>query len=201
MTSTRISRINIDLEQWSGFFDELGSESERGAAILASVWIEYLLERKLRAHFTKGNSETRRKLFDLNGPFSAFSSKILVAHSLDWIDSSTCDDINLIRKIRNKFAHEAHGIDLDCPEIRELVGRLKIPGRKFHDWSEFRAAATKDGKGVILYTGDRPDEAGDALSTQRFRYLKSVSLLVAEVAASLGVVIRINESTNETDTA
>ena len=87
MASNRHSLIEIDSKQWSGFFDELRSESDRGGTILASVWIDNLLERKLRALFTQGNSDTRRKLFDLNGPFSGFSSKILAAYSLGWIDS------------------------------------------------------------------------------------------------------------------
>ena len=101
MVSKRNSPTEIGLQEWSGFFDELQSESARGAAILASVWIEDLIERKLRVHFAKGNSETRRKLFDLGGPVSAFSSKILVAHALGWIDSEIFHDINLVRKIRN----------------------------------------------------------------------------------------------------
>ena len=93
-----------------GFFQELGTESDRGATILASVWIDNLLERKLRSLFKEGSSAARRKLFDLNGPFSSFSSKILAAYSLGWIHSDVFHDINLIRKIRNQFTHDLHGV-------------------------------------------------------------------------------------------
>ena len=103
MTSTRNSRIEIDSKQWSGFFDELRSESDRGGTILAGVWIDNLLERKLRALFTEGNSDTRSKLFDINGPFSGFSSKILAAYTLGWIDSDIYHDIDLVRRIRESI--------------------------------------------------------------------------------------------------
>ena len=146
MTSNRNSRIEIDLQLWSGFFDEFRSESDRGATILASVWIDKLLERKLNALFTEGNSSTRRKLYDLNGPFSSFSSKVLAAYSLGWIDSEIFDDINLVRKIRNKFAHELHGIDLESPKIRLLIDKFKIPSRHYYDWNKLQAAATVEGR-------------------------------------------------------
>ena len=199
MASNRHSLIEIDSKQWSGFFDELRSESDRGGTILASMWIDNLLERKLRALFTQGNSDTRRKLFDLNGPFSGFSSKILAAYSLGWIDSDIFHDINLVRKIRNLFAHELHGIDLESPGLQRLIEKFKIPSRYYHDWNELRAVATKNGRGMILYTGDPPSDAGDALDIQRFRYQWIVSLLVAEVAASLDCAIRIQDSKNESN--
>ena len=199
MTSNRNSRIDIDSKEWSGFFDELRSESDRGGTILASVWINNLLERKLRALFTEGNADTRRKIFDLNGPFSSFLSKILAAYSLGWIDSDIYHDINLLRKIRNLFAHELHRIDLESPRLQRHIEKFKIPNRYYHDWNELRAASTGDGRGVILYTGEQPSDAGDALDIQRFRYRWIVSLLVAEVAGSLDCAIRIQESKNEID--
>ena len=199
MTSARNHRLEIDFKQWSEFFDELRAESDRGATILASLWIDELLERKLKALFSEGNSATRRKLFDPNGPFSSFSSKILAVYSLGWIDSDIHHDIDLLRKIRNQFAHEIHGIDLESPTIRTLIEQLKIPNRHYYDWNELRAAATRDGRGVLLYTGEQPDDAGNALNIQRFRYQRIVSLLVAEVVASLGLAIRIQEPKTETD--
>ena len=193
MSSNHKSRIEIDSRQWSGFFDELRSESDRGAAILASVWIENLLERKLRTMFAKGNSATRRKLFE-NGPFSAFSSKTLAAHCLGWIDSDTFHDINLVRKIRNLFAHELHGMDLESPKVRRLIDQFKTPSRYYYDWDELRAAATADGTGVIIYTGEPPADVGDALDIQRLRYQLIVSVLVTELSASLGLAIRVQKS-------
>ena len=193
MRSNRNSHIEIDLQMWSGFFDELRSESDRGATILAGVWIDNLLERKLLTLFAEGNSDARRKLFDQNGALSAFSSKILAAYCLGWIDSDIFHDINLVRKIRNAFAHELHDIDLESPNIRRLIDQFRTPSRYYDDWDKFGAEATVDGRGVIFYTGEPPADAGDALDIQQFRYKQIVSLLVTEVAASLELEILIHD--------
>ena len=190
MVSNHRSRIEIDSEQWSNIFNEFRSESSRGAAILASIWIEKLLEQKLGTLFTYGNSKSRQKLFNLNGPFSTFSAKVLAAYTLGWIDSEIFDDINLVRKIRNEFAHKILSKDFESREIRRLIDKFKTPHRHFYDWNDLRAAATVDGIGVILYTGEKPDDAGDELDIQRLRYQFIFSVLVTEVSASLGLAIR-----------
>lgn len=194
MTSDHSPDIEVDYRQWSGFFQELGTESDRGVTILASVWIENLLERKLRSLFKEGSSAARRKLFELNGPFSSFSSKILAAYSLGWINSDTFHDINLIRKIRNQFAHDLHGLDLESAKIRKLIDEFRVPARHYSDWFELQAVASSDGKAAILYTGEPPDDAGEPLNIQRLRYQCIVSLLVAEVAVSLNLSVRVQRS-------
>ena len=95
--------VLIDEQQWAAFFNELKSESDRGAAILAAVWIEELLTRKFKSLFSKGNSDARKNLFDNNGPLSSFSSKINAAYCLGWLEQDTYHDINLVRKIRNNL--------------------------------------------------------------------------------------------------
>lgn len=194
MTSDHSPQIEIDYQQWSSFFQELRTESDRGATILTSVWIDNLLERKLRSLFKDGSSEVRRKLFELNGPFSSFSSKILAAYSLGWIDSDSYHDINLIRKIRNQFAHDPHTVNLESKKMRLLIEKFRIPTRHYYDWSELQAVTSSDGKAAILYTGEPPDDAGEPINIQRLRYQCTVSLLVAEVAACLNLSIRIQSS-------
>ena len=184
------SRIVIKAQQWAGFFDELRSESDRGATILTAVWLEELLERKLKKCFSEGNSDARRRLYDLNGTFSSFSSKIYAAYCLGWIDSTLFHDIDLVRRIRNEFAHELHGITLESPKIRQLIEKLQTPRCHYSDWDELRAAANLDETGFILYTGETPPEAGEVLDIQRLRYKMMVGSLVKEVCASLGVSIR-----------
>ena len=144
--------------------------------------------------FSKGTSRARQKLFDLNGPFSSFASKTLVAYTLGWISSDIYHDVNLVREIRNKFAHQLHGIDLETKNIRQLIDKFKLPDQLFSDWNDFRAVATEDNKSVVIYTGEPPDDAGEELNIQRLRYHLTVSRLVAHVAATLGLAIRIPDT-------
>ena len=163
--------------------------------MLASIWVENLLERKLQALFTKGNSRNRQRLFDLNGPFSSFSSKILAAYTIGWIDSDVFHDLELLRKIRNKFAHTIDVKHFEDVEVKKLFNEFKIPHRYYSDWSELSAAATSDGRGFILYTSSEPPEnAEEPLNIQRLRYQLLVSLLTIEVATSLGLALWIDSS-------
>ena len=183
-------QVLIDEQQWSSFFHELKLESDRGASILSAVWIEELLTRKFKNLFSKGNSNARKALF--NGSFSSFSSKINVAYCLGWLDDDTYHDIDLVRKIRNSFAHELHGISLESPEMKDLINKFKTPRKYYYDWDEVRVVANSEESAVIFYTGETPPEAGEELDFQRFRYTIILSVLIAEVASILGISLRVN---------
>lgn len=190
-----MSSIEIDWQQWSDFFRVLKTESDRGATILASIWIEDLLERKLRSVFTKGNSRSRKKLFDLNGPFSSFSNKILAAYTIGWIDSDIFCDTNVLRKIRNEFAHNINVRNFEDAKMKQFISEFKTPHRYYSDWSELNAAVSSDGTGIIFYTSSEPPEdAGEPLNIQRLRYQCLVSLLIVEVAASVKLSLRVKSS-------
>ena len=182
-------QVIINEQQWSTFFDELKLESDRGASILAAVWIEELLTRKLKTLFSKGNSKARKKLYGQGQ--GSFSSKINAAYCLGWLDQDTYHDINQVRDIRNSFAHKLHGLSLESSIIKDLINQFKIP-RRYYDWDELRVAANSEETGVIFYTGESPPEAGMELDFQRYRYTIILSLLIADVGAKLGISIRSN---------
>ena len=185
-------QVVIDEQQWSVYFNELKMESDRGAAILAAIRIDELLTRKFKSLFSKGNSDAREKLFGFNGLFSSFSSKTNAAFCLGWLDKNTYDDINLIRKIRNSFAHQLHASSFERSAMKDLINQFKIPRTHYYDWDELRVVANSDETSVIFYTGETPPDAGIELDFQRHKYVIILSLLVAEVGAKLGISIRRN---------
>ena len=194
MTNSTPPELLIDQKQWSAFFEELKDESDRGTAILYAAWIDHLLGQKLRLHFSKGNAEQQDKLFEGNGAFHAFSSKVTAAFCLGWLDPDVRHDIDLIRKIRNLFAHQIHGLSMKTPEVRHLVNEFHVPHREFYDWGKLRAAATKDGRGVVFYTGEPPDEVGALLDATAHTFRLAASWVVAYLAANLEVGIVLDES-------
>lgn len=142
--------VLVAQSDWTAFFEELKDETDRGCAILAVAWIDHILERKLGALFSGGNSDARRKLFDANGPFSPFSAKVTAAFCLGWLDADLRHDLDVIRKIRNRFAHQIHGLTLDDPDMAILVDSFRLPHREFSDWGP----APLRGEGRRLW--DRP---------------------------------------------
>ncbi len=78
--------------------------------------------RPLNGHFKKG-------LFDGYGPLSAFSAKIDLSYALSILDRTSYNDLTVVRKIRNDFAHSIDLIDFETPAIREHFKQFK----SFHE--------------------------------------------------------------------
>src|ERR1700692_3271459 len=90
----------------SSFESEAYTSSDRSLAVMLSSVLENaldeLIESKLR-HDLSANS--RRLLFDMNGPLGTFSARTIVAYALGMVGPDTQNDIDLIRTLRNGFAH------------------------------------------------------------------------------------------------
>lgn len=86
------------------FLKASDSESERGKVLVATSLIEEMLAEILRAYLLDG--ATTNDLFDGgNAPLGTFSAKARLSRSLCLISDEEYRDIDIIRKIRNKFAH------------------------------------------------------------------------------------------------
>ncbi len=79
--------------------------SERSIAIVGAAYLEMVLDHILLAFLPEDEKEVL-KLMDYNGPLGNFSGKINMCYCLGLIDKVIKDDLNNIRKIRNKFAHD-----------------------------------------------------------------------------------------------
>ena len=88
----------------SAFVMGLARESERAAVVLGAarldVGLENVLMRSMR-HCPGGSDN----LFDSERPLASFSAKISIAHRLGLIDDEIERSLQLIRRIRNSFAH------------------------------------------------------------------------------------------------
>ncbi len=93
-----------------------------GAAIIEEKLVEALLT-KMRPL----SATMKRRLFDGYGPLSSFSAKIDLSYALQLIDKKTSDDLTIIRKIRNQFAHSMSLVNFGSPEILEHFKRFNLP--------------------------------------------------------------------------
>jgi len=64
-----------------------------------------------------------------HGPLSSFAAKAKVAYALGLIDEQTKEDLDYIRKIRNKFAHSLKAISFQDHAIREYCNKLSTAKR------------------------------------------------------------------------
>jgi hypothetical protein len=192
ITDEPAPHLLIDHAEWDSFFKELGRESERATAILAAAWIDDLLRRRLTQLFSSGNKEARAQIFAPSGPFATFSAKIDAAFCIGWLDADVHHDLHVIRKVRNSFAHQVHGLSMESPQIRCLTESFRVPRRDYYDWGKLKCAATDDGNGIVFYTDTPAEMIGEPLVIPSFFTFRwAASGVIAYLAANLGVGIAV----------
>lgn len=116
---------NDPLSDYKGFFEELQKESPRAAVILAGAFLDAQL-RNLLSKFLVDDPKIVDKLIGSERPLSTFGSRILSAYSLGLIGRMMYDDLETIRKIRNRFAHRMHGYSFDDRQIVDWCNELRL---------------------------------------------------------------------------
>lgn len=177
----------ISIEFGKHVADALSEESDPACVILVASWVDHFLKIKLAREFAKGNSDARSALFSSNGPFATFSAKLNVAFCADWIDRDVYHDLQVIRKMRNEFAHSIGSHTLHDEPFSSMVAKLRVPKREYHDWGQLGAAATDSG--IVLFTGERPAEAMEDLDPSRVVFRMGASVIVAVLVANLGIPV------------
>ena len=103
------------------------SESDRGAALVGATMIDDALGRLLHAYFDpsgRGIESVIKPLFDPMGPLGTFSGKARLAIAFRLIRREQYDDIQLIRKIRNEFAHNSAPADFSNLSVQRDMEKL-----------------------------------------------------------------------------
>ena len=87
-------------------FKEIQGDSDRAAAITAVAYFEEILTLSLAARFVPLTTTKKRKLFDeREGALDTFYAKTQVGRAIGLYGAKTLNDLDLIRQIRNRFAH------------------------------------------------------------------------------------------------
>ena len=98
--------------------------SDRSIVITCAAGLEACTIKILSAHI---NNECRPKdLFSgPTAPFGTFSARITISLALGLISKSEADALNLVRSVRNKFAHEIDA-SFENEKIVKLCGKSKV---------------------------------------------------------------------------
>jgi hypothetical protein len=115
--------IENPLEDYEGFFKEIQEESPRSAVIISAAFINAQL-RKLLLNSLVCDGKISENF--LGRELSHFNSRIKLCYCLGLIEKNIYDDLCLIQRIRNKFAHEMHGYSFDSPEIKEMCHQFDL---------------------------------------------------------------------------
>jgi mannitol repressor len=100
------------------------NESDRAAAVLATSYLERILEEHIRESLI--DDPFIDELFIGYGPLSSFSAKISVAYGFGLIPKWMKQDMTYIRKIRNHFAHHHFEVSFMSSPARDLCANLSM---------------------------------------------------------------------------
>lgn len=114
----------LSLGKWNHMVDTFREESDRGAAILAGSFTEHALGQYLKFHIR--DKKVADELFDATGPLSSFSQRIAIAYAFDLISAAQHRDFEIIRKVRNHFAHHPLDTTFSTNAIKQLCASLSM---------------------------------------------------------------------------
>lgn len=159
------------------FFEVLSKESDRGLVLVSASFLEESLESLLYARFSikhpKSNSFIK-PLFDTFGPLSNFSAKIKICYTIDLIGEWVYQDLEIVRKLRNRFAHSVGFTRFDLPEVVNLTEKLQAADIAA---TELMKADDKTKKLKKVKTRRKVRSKSAKADMERMRFTMSVSFI------------------------
>jgi mannitol operon repressor len=113
-----------DIKYFSNFLAEFQEETDRGAALVGAALIDTRLERLLRSHLVESKA-TEELLEGGNAPLATFGSRAKISYALGLITTIEFTESDIIRRVRNEFAHGVHGLTFHNQKISALCNNLK----------------------------------------------------------------------------
>jgi hypothetical protein len=110
-------------EQDNGILEELAQQSDRSAAIVAAACLEDRLASLLRGAFEEQTDAANRMLGGY-GALASFRAKIDMGLLLGLYDKDAHKKLNIIKEIRNEFAHNPSAASFNSQRISDLCGNL-----------------------------------------------------------------------------
>ncbi len=117
-----VLKTHPHLAEFLPFLDTLNAESPRGGVLVAASFLDNLLHEVIHAFLLEGKSRDQL-LSGFNAPIGTMSAKIALAAALGLISERERRECDLLRKIRNKFAHSVHP-SFDDEDVKSLCFEL-----------------------------------------------------------------------------
>jgi len=132
-----LSRETAELSQ--EFLSQLLEESERSAVVLGAARLDVALANALKCLMCC-HPNGQDNLFDSERPLGSLSAKIALAYRLGVIDQDVEHALQVIRKIRNEFAHSITDESLSLQRHRDRIRAATSRASKSGMWLEVAPA-------------------------------------------------------------
>jgi len=113
------------IQEFQDFRTSLLTESDRGSVLMAAAFIEDKITQLLETYMIN-DTTIQKKIFGGNGALATFSSKIDISFLLGLIPKNIYNDLGVLRKLRNDFAHNAKSITFQTDYIKDRCNALQV---------------------------------------------------------------------------
>jgi hypothetical protein len=108
--------------------EEFYGQNDRACGILFGSYVDSALVSAIKSVMRPDLSNALSgDLFDYEGPIGTFSARINLAYALALFGKKTKHDLDLIRLMRNQFAHCRLPLRFDMPAVANVCAHLQIP--------------------------------------------------------------------------
>lgn len=139
ISKSQLDQINEILSGAEDWIDR----GQAATVLTAISAIEDVFEDVIKSRMVVLSKKMESRLFQGYGPLNTFAAKIDIAFALGLLSERDYADMQIIRKVRNEFAHSRAVTGFEKKEIADLVGRLSKPKKEVdwaYDWYFSRAA-------------------------------------------------------------
>ena len=106
----------------------LSGESDRGVVLILSTMLDEALHKLLENYLIDDYKNVHALIGDEKtfvAPLGSFHSRILAAYGLGLISKTVFNNLNLIRKIRNEFAHKIQDCTFNSPRVIQRIEQIE----------------------------------------------------------------------------
>lgn len=174
----------IGMEIIAAMDQEFHERSDRIVAIVGAAYLDSMLESLLRAVLVDDPGEADSLLRPEAG-LGSNGSRLQLAYCLGLVTRDQRDDLKLIARIRNVFAHDFRAPSFDNPPIRDYCASLQQPGLLAAMPKKIFPADTA--KSMTEYVGD-------ITGTPREKFRMSAIALFGSLYRRINYVRRVQSS-------
>jgi hypothetical protein len=128
-TLAELSREYPTEDELINYNELAANETDRGAAIMAGALVENALTLAVQARLASPDPTSVASWFEgANAPFATFSAKIKLGRALAIYGEHMESRLNLIKDIRNAFAHASRPLDFSHQALGAPCQKL-VPGK------------------------------------------------------------------------
>lgn len=124
-TKDEIPELETISKESDHLFKMINNGSHMACVLIAGSYLDKCLAAMLKRRLAK--CKETNELLTPNGSLGTFSARITMAFVLGLITKITHDNLNVVRKIRNHFAHHHLDMTFADPGVQSLCHGLQLP--------------------------------------------------------------------------